>query len=262
MRTDLVSFLCLGFRKPLETRLCLESIRDHAKVPCQVILLDNGSRESDALDMHQDGLCDVLISKTNGRGGGVGQTDLFRYCDTRYAYFVQSDQILKHDITPEVQARFISALEGGARCIDLNGDQSGSGRWTDRAHFIDVQWFNSLAPFPNGGPGPLHELRWNENYLQEVFDSLGNPIAHVRPVFFADNGVTTVRELPCGGIVRMRTDTKAVWWIKPPSSPYVFPEHTTDEWVAAIRGEWVGGTVPQIYLDRGASFNHWTNPTT
>lgn len=262
MRTDIVSFLVLSFRKPLETRLCLESIRDHAKIPHEIVLLDNGSREQDAWDLYQEGLCDVLISKQNGRGGGVGQTDLFRYCDTQYAYFVQSDQILKHDITHEVQARFIQALstpELGFRCVDLNGDQSQSGRWTDRAHFIDVSWFNSLAPFPGGGPGPLHELRWNENYLQEVFDRLGNPIVHIKPVFFADNGVTTVRELPCGGICRMRTDTKAVWWIKPPTSPYVFPEHTPDEWAAAIRGEWVGGTVPSIYLARGDSFNHWTS---
>ncbi len=258
MRTDIVSFLVLSYRKPLETRLCLESIRDHTKIPYQIILLDNGSRTDDAWDLWQDGLCDVFIIKKIGRGGGVGQTDLFRYCDTQYAYFVQSDQILKHDITPDIQARFIEALNSGARCIDLNGDQSASGRWTDRAHFIDVQWFNSLAPFPNGGPGPLHELRWNENYLQEVFDQLGNPILHVRPTFFADNGVTTVRELPCGGIVRMRTDTKAVWWMTPPLQPYVFPEHTPDEWRAAIAGEWVGGTVPSLYLERGQSFNHWT----
>ncbi len=258
MRTDIVSFLVLSYRKPIETRRCLESIRDHVKVPYQIICLDNGSRTKDSWDLYTQGLCDVLINKHTGRGGGVGQTDLFRYCDTQYAYFVQSDQMLKHDITSEVQTRFIEALSAGARCIDLNGDQSGSGRWTDRAHFIDAQWFNSLAPFPNGGPGPLHELRWNENYLQEVFDKLDNPIVHVKPVLFADNGVTTVRELPCGGIVSMRTDTKAVQWLHPPKAPYVFPEHTPEEWEEAIAGNWRAGTIPSLYLERGQSFNHWT----
>ncbi len=261
MRTDIVSFLVLDFRKPYETRVCLESIRAKAKVPHQIIYMDNGSCDEYPYGFAQEGLCDILISKRVGRGGGVGQTDLFRYCDTQYAYFVQSDQILKHDITPEVQQRFIRALstpELGFRCVDLNGDQSQSGRWTDRAHFIDVSWFNSLAPFPNGGPGPMHTERWNENYLQEVFDKLGNPIVHVRPTFFADNGVTTVRELPCGGIVSMRTDTKAVEWLRVPKAPYVFPEHTPDEWETVMAGNWRAGTVPSIYLERGQSFNHWT----
>lgn len=259
MRSDIVSFLVLDYRKPHETSECLESIRRHAKVPHQIIYLDNGSQEEYPWDFRNEGLCDVLISKQVGRGGGVGQTDLFRYCDTQYAYFVQSDQMLVHDITIGAQDRFIEALVGDARCIDLNGDQSGLGRWTDRAHFIDVSWFNSLSPFPNGGPGPLHELRWNENYLQEVFDQIGNPIVHVKPVLFADRGINTVRELPCGGIVRMRTDTKAVEWLQLPKAPYVFPEHTPEEWEQVIAGNWRAGTVPSIYLSRGDSFNHWTS---
>jgi hypothetical protein len=36
-----------------------------------------------------------------------------------------------------------------------------------------TDFINSLAPFPNGGPGKNHHLRWNENYLQEVFEELG-----------------------------------------------------------------------------------------
>ena len=258
MRTDIVSVLVLDYRKPVETRACLQSIRERLKVPHQIIYLDNGSNDTYPWDLYRQGLCDILICKKNGRGGGVGQTDLFRLCDTQYAYFVQSDQILIRDITSDIQDRLISALTEDAKCIDLNGDQSQKGRWTDRAHFIDAQWFNSLAPFPNGGPGPLHELRWNENYLQEVFDKLGNPIIHVRPLFFADRGIWTVRETPCGGIVRMRTDTKAVQWDKLPTQPYIFPEHTPLEWETVIAGNWPADTVPEIYLKRGDSFNHWT----
>lgn len=259
MRTDIVSVLCLDFRKPEETRACLQSIRAHLKVPYQIIYQDNGSGDPVyPWCLYMEGLIDILISRRTGHGGGVGQLDLFRYCDTQYAYFVQSDQVLTRDITSDMQSRFIQALESGARAIDLNGDQSGSGRWTDRAHFIDASWFNSLKVPVRGGPGPLHVERWVENYMQEVFDGLGNPIVHVRPTFFADRGIWTVREQPCGGIVRMRTDTKAVTWEKAPKQPYVFPEHTPDEWARAIAGEWAPGTVPSIYLSRGDSFNHWT----
>lgn len=255
--TEPVSFLILDYKKPAETRACLESIRRHAKIDHKIIYLDNGSNESYPHDLYRDGLADVIISKRRGMGGGVGQTDLFRWCDTRYAFFVQSDQTLVHDIEPKHIDRFIDALSNGARVVDCNGDQSQQGRWTDRAHFIDVQWFNSLAPFPNGGPGELHHLRWNENYLQEVFDKLDNPIIHVKPVLFEDNGVWTVRELPCGGIVKMRTDTKAVTWVKSPKERYIFPEHTDAEWAAAIGGAWVAGTVPNVYIQRNQSFNHW-----
>lgn len=255
--SEKVSFLILDYRKEAETRLCLESIRRHAKIPHKIIYLDNGGREQYPWSFYQEGLCDVLISKYDGGGGGVGQTDLFRYCDTRFAYFIQSDQMLTQDITENIQDHFEYALDNGFRCLDLNGDQSGKRIWTDRAHMIDVGFFNSLAPFPRGGPGPYHTERWVENYLQEVFRRPENRILHVKPTLFADNGKTTIRELPCGGIVMMRTDTKAVSWLKAPMKPYIFPEHTEDEWAAAIAGEWVAGTVPSVYLSRGESFKHW-----
>lgn len=259
--SEIVSFLVLDFRKPVETRACLESIRAHAKLPHKVVYLDNGSREQYSWGLYREGLCDTIISKRDGQGGGVGQTDLFRWCDTRYAYFVQSDQTLIRDITPEIHEQLVRGLETSFRCMDLNGDQSGRGVWTDRAHLIDVAWFNSLVPFPNGGPGPRHEDRWNENYLQEVFARPENQIAHVKPVFFADNGKTTVRELPDGALVMMETDTKAVTWIKAPTQPYVFPEMTEDEWAQSIAGAWPARTVPETYLARGESFSHWRHDT-
>lgn len=252
-----LSILVLDYRKPVETRQCLESLRRHMKVPCKIVYLDNGSNEQYPWSFYQEGLCDIIISKKVGMGGGFGQTDLFRWCDTKYAIFVQSDQVLMYDINQDAIDTMIKCLNDGARCIDLNGDQSQKGRWTDRAHFIDVEWFNSLAPFPNGGPG-LDHLRWNENYLQEVFDNLGNPIVHIRPVLFRDNGRVTIRELPCGGVVQMETDTKKVSWIKTPKQPYMFPEMSDEEWNLSISGNWVSGTVPKKYLERGESFDFWS----
>lgn len=255
---NIVSFLVLDYKKEEETRLCLESIRHHAKIPHKIIYLDNGSNDGYVWKFFQEGLCDIIISKKRGYGGGVGQTDLFRFCDTKYAYFVQSDQILLYDITEDIQTKFIGYLEdGNAKCVDLNGDQSNRGVWTDRAHFINVDFFNSLVPFPNGGPGELHHLRWNENYLQEVFEKNNYLIMHGKPALFADNGIWTVRELPDGSIVKMKTDTKEVHWIVPPKERYVFPELTDAELAQSIAGLWINGTVPEIYLKRGDSFKHW-----
>lgn len=254
--TPQLSVLVLDYRKPHETRLCLQSLRYHLKVPAKIVYLDNGGNEAYPWSLYQEGLCDVLISKRRGQGGGFGQTDLFRWCDTRYALFVQSDQTLIHDITPDLFDKLTAYLNGGFKCVDLNGDQSHRGVWTDRAHLIETAFFNSLAPFPNGGPG-LDHVRWNENYLQERFEELGNPIAHVRPALFRDNGHYTVRELPCGGVVRMRTDTKSVRWLVTPKRPYQFPEMSDEEWRLSITDQWPAGKIPQAYLDKTQSFNCW-----
>ncbi len=252
------SFLVLDYKKPKETEMCLRSIRENAKFSHQIIYQDNGSNEDYPFELYKKGLIDILISVKNGMGGGYGQTDLFRFCDTKYAFFVQSDQVLRHGLDDYHIDMFIEFLtKNNMDCIDLNGDQSNRGVWTDRAHFIDVDFFNSLAPFPNGGPGKFHHNRWNENYLQEVFEKRGNKFAHLRPAVFQDIGIWTVRELPCGAVMKMRTDTKEMHWISTPKSPYDFPELTESEWNTSISGNWVNGTIPENYKKH--SFNCWGN---
>lgn len=190
-------------------------------------------------------------------GGGFGQSDLFRYCDTQYAVFVQSDQYLRYELTSDHLDQFIRLLQKGYHCVDLNGDQSNREVWTDRAHFIDVPFFNSLGPFPNGGPGLFHHLPWNEKYLQDTFQNKNYKIAHLKPAIFADNGVFTVRENADGSVLRMRTDTKQLHWEVLPKVPYVFPDLTAEEWADSIAGKFVNGTVPINY--KAHSFNCWGN---
>ena len=246
----------LDYLKPQETRLCLESIKLHLRVTHKTVLLDNGGQSEYAWQLYRSGLCDTLISKRESLGGGVGQTDLFRWSDTQYTMFVQQDQYLTSVIDIPIFESMTKMLQEGYRCIDLNGDQSGRRVWTDRAHLVETSFFNSLAPFPNGGPGPLHELRWNENYLQEVFSKPENQIFHIPLPFFRDNGVWTVRTQQDGSRVRMKTDTKEVHWEILPTKPYVFPDMSETEWKTSIEGKWVNGTVPERYIQH--SFRHWT----
>lgn len=245
----------LDYLKPQETEACLLSIRDNLLVPHTTVLLDNGGASNYAWDLYKQGLCDTLISKRESLGGGVGQTDLFRWVDTKYTLFVQQDQVLETPINEALFEYMKARLSQGAcRCIDLNGDQSNRGVWTDRAHLMETDFFNSLAPFPNGGPGPLHHLRWNENYLQEVFARPENQILHLGR-YFRDAGVWTVRTQPDGSRVRMRTDTKQVWWETTPTEKFVFPDMDAEEWQLAFEGKWMGGTVPKAYQPH--SFNCW-----
>lgn len=249
-----VSFLVLDFRKEQETRACLESLARHVKIPHKVVLLDNGGAQDYVWKLYQEGLCDVVISKRVGRGGGFGQTDLFRWCDTPYAVFVQNDQELLCDIDERALDQLTLALNGGFHCVDLNGDQSRKGIWTDRAHMIKTDFFNGLGPFPNGGPGD-DARPWNEAYLQKVFAERGYRIAHVTPAIFADCGKWSVREAG-GGIFKHRCDTKQMFVVRPPiHRSDVYPPFNDQEWSLALAGCWVDGTIPEAW--KAHSFRHW-----
>lgn len=244
--TILSTFLVLDYCKEEETLTCLRSIREHAKFPHKIVLLDNGSSEIYPWQFYRNGLCDILISKNKNDGGGFGQTDLFRYCDTPYAYFIQQDQILIKDITEEINNKFIELLENGYHQVDLAGDQSGRDVWSDRAHVIKTDFFNSLAPFGNGGPGPAHHLLWNEKYLQDVFEKNNYRIARV-PLFFRDNGKLSIRTNPDGSEWEIRPDTKQVRLISGPvKEKYVFPEFSGSEWDFILKEQnWPEWNIPE-----------------
>jgi hypothetical protein len=253
-----LSVLVLDFNKEVETRLCLNSIKKNMLIPHKVILLDNGSAEDYCWKIYKEGLCDILISKKRGGGGGYGQTDLIRFCDTKYFLFVQNDQLLQYPITEGIFIQLASFLNNDYSCVDLNGDQSGRGVWTDRAHMMRTDVFNSLGPFPNGGPGEFHSLRWNENYLQEVFHNRGLKIAHVNPKYFQDLGIYSVRDMGDGGVFVHRTDTKACWVIAPPKiQNKSYPNATLEEFEIMLRGEWPDGKIPEQELAH--SFDCWSN---
>lgn len=252
----LVSILVLDYLKKDESRLCLESIRKHLKIPHKIVYLDNGGREDYSWLMYKEGLCDVLISKKVGMGGGYGQTDLFRWCDTKYSIFVQNDQVLSYDIDQIIFDRLINLLHSGFKCVDLNGDQSGSGIWTDRAHLIETDFFNSLAPFPNGGPGNDAQP-WNEEFLQKKFKENEYQIAHIVPSLFIDNGKWSIRQAG-DGLFKHRCDTKKMWILKVPTKKTeVYPPFTDEEWDLVLNGKWIDGEIPKKWKQH--SFEGWKN---
>ena len=251
-----LSVLVLDFNKEFETRLCLNSIKKYLKVPHKVILLDNGAAEDYCWQIYKEDLCDVLISKKRGGGGGYGQTDLIRFCDTIFFLFVQNDQYLQYPIDENTFDQFKNLLDNGYSCVDLNGDQSGRGAWTDRAHLMKTEVFNSLGPFPNGGPGEFHGQRWNENYLQEVFETRGLKIAHINPKFFQDFGIYSLRDMGEGGVFLHRTDTKQCFVIVPPKvRNFCYPNVTNEEFNIMRDGLWEDGRIPK--KEKIHSFNCW-----
>lgn len=245
-----VSFLVLDFKKHLETLKCLTSIKTRALFPHKIIYLDNGGYgEEYPNQLYNKGFCDVIIRKQKGMGGGFGQTDLIRFCDTEYFIFVQNDQELIQDITEHTIKYFVDALNMGYHCIDLNGDQSRRGFWTDRAHMMKTSVFNNLGPFPNGGPG-LDSVPWNEEFLSNKFKELNYKIAHIQPLFFRDLGKWSIREAG-DGLYNHRTDTKIMFIEKTPTyKTDVFPPFDPEDWALALSGNWPKeGKVPNLWKD-------------
>ncbi len=256
---DKTSILILDFNRKDEGRALLESLKKFANFNKDIVYMCNGGDSQYAYDFYKDGLIDTLIIKKHGDGGGFGQTDLFRYCKTKYAFFIQVDHELTDEINEYTINHFIQLLNNGYKCIDLNGDQSNRGAWTDRAHFIDVEFFNNLGPFPNFGPG-LDDGKWNEQHLQEKFKDNNYKIAHIHQVIgkalFRDCGKWSVRQAG-DGLYRHRCDTKMLFVMNKPSYiTEVYPPFNATEWEEAISGNWPKeGKIPEKWKNN--SFIVW-----
>lgn len=251
-----ISYLILDYNRPEEGEILLNSIHQLANHDKEIVYLVNGGESDYAIDFYKKGLIDTLIIKKNGDGGGFGQTDLFKFCKTKYAFFVQVDHILVNPIDNNLTDFFIKLLETDYKCIDVNGDQSGKGIWTDRAHFIDVDFFNNLGPFPNFGPGN-EDGQWNEEYLQNKFINNNYQIAHISPLLFLDNGKWSVRESG-DGIYKHRCDTKELYIIKTPTyKTEIYPPLNETEWELVLNNKWVDGQIPEKWKNN--SFKYWNN---
>ena len=257
-----VSYLILDFNRPQEGRILLESLKQFANHDKEIVYLTNGGSSDYAYDFYKEGLIDTLIIKKHGDGGGFGQTDLFRYCKTKFAFFVQVDQRLIREINEDLIKYFVNLLNTH-KCVDLNGDQSRRDAWTDRAHFIDCEFFNSLGPFPNFGPGLDHGL-WNERYLQDKFKDNNYKIAHIEPLFFQDMGKYSVRQAGKHGegVLIHTTDSKQMWVIKPlKEACETYPPLDQAEFSDMLSGNWPiwgkdeVGRVPKAWSN--FVFNYW-----
>ncbi len=261
-----LSILVLDFAKPKETRLCLESIKRHVKFPVKVIYLHNGLADY-PYEFYQVGLVDQFIQTQYNEGLGVGTRDLVGNCFSKYFMMLQNDQIIARDFE---QREFdmicesfgeISSMNGfrTTKSIGLAGHVAGQHIYSERCHIMETEFYKQMEreiPLSLGGAGPYHHQIWREEQIQNHYKD--NRYMHfVSPYpLVQDNGVWTIRDVG-GGRVKMRTDTKAVWWLGLPTEPYIFPEMTEQEWQDSIMGNWKNGTIPQAYLDKKQSFNCW-----
>ena len=277
----LVSFLVGDFVKPVESRLCLESIRRHVRFPHKVIYHHNGTgSDTDyAYQYLKDGLVDQFIQTKVNNGLGIGTRDLFAASFSPYSILFQNDQILAVDFTQEMLDHYIGMLWGKlwlsikdkpepqdsgwtVASVSLAGQVAGPSVYSERAHLIKTDFYRHMESsgiLGYHGAGPYNDGGdWREAQIQRFYEK--EKLMHVThlPPIVRDNGVWTIRDI-AGGRMKMRTDTKELQWIKPPTETGVFPDHTDEEWTTAIAGNWVPGTTPVNYIAKGQVFNCWGN---
>jgi len=263
-----VSFLILDFERPKVLKTLLDSLRSKIKLnkdDYEIICLANGGSteyQDEVYGFYKNGLIDDLILKNDNLGGSVGTISLFKYTNSDYAFYLQSDHILVQDITEETINYFIGLLNSGYNNVDLAGaqtrDKNGDPVFSERASFMNVKFYNDIENKSLGSPGPFHHVvPWLEGQMQELFKSENWNIAHISPVFFQDNGKLAVRTNPDGSIWRHETDTKRQWLIKGPvKEKYVYPNFNQEEWLNVLKSqEWEGGKIPEN--EKPHSFLYW-----
>ena len=126
--------------------------------------------------------------------------------------------------------------------VDLAGAQAGNQVYSERAGLINRDFYLSIYRGEDGklgGPGPYNDNKYSEQYVQEYFKQNNLQIAHISPPPFVDNGRYSIRELPCGGILIHRCDTKHLWVIKPIKQRYIhYPVLTDSEYFDMVNGKW------------------------
>lgn len=255
MENILASILVLDFRKPEETRLCLESIQKFCNFHKKVIYLDNGSNQEYPWQFYKEGLCDVLICDHSSEGTGNGQERLFRNCITDWAFLMQNDQRLIYPINEEMVKGFINLINTEKLgYIDLAGAQAGNKphQFSDRFGFINVDLYLSIYKGEKGklgGPGKYNFNTYTEEYITRHFEKNNIKVAHFQSLV-EDLGKTSIREIG-DGLYSHRTDTKVLTVLKKPTyKTEVFPPFSQQEWsqVLAGEGDWFTiGQVPEIW---------------
>lgn len=263
----ILTVVILDFSKPLESRICLESVKRHIKIPYKVIFCDNGSNEDYPISFLREGLVDKLIVNKDSSGLGLGTRDLFAASFSNYTLYLQNDQYFARDFIEEDFVGLIKHLwsdKDGKKVasISLAGIPCGDGIYTERGHLIDTRFYGDMeisgllgyhgaGPYHDGGP-------WRESQIQSFYKL--NNLVHWNPGQFwvMDNGVFAVRDMGESGVFCHRTDTKRVWVIVPPKTRNkVYPKVNDEEFGLMVKDKWLDGNIPEA--EKNQSFDCWSH---
>lgn len=273
-KEPLVSFLVLDFGKEPETRLLLESLKEHVKFPYKVIYMHNGNSETYPYKFFQEGLIDHFIQTKENFGLGLGTREVFAASFSPYSAYIQNDQVLGRDFTQKELDDIIDTLcimdEPQIQSVGLAGDTC-QGKYSERAHITSTRFYRDMErgefcfdygdhikdEMPNGGAGPYHDQPWREGAIQKLYEDEGF-IHHIWPKpLFIDNGQRAVRQNPDGSKWIHFPDTKNLFLVKGPvKEKYVYPKLSDIEWESVLKTQnWPPGKIPENEVKD--SFHVW-----
>ena len=255
------NFLILDYNRPIETELCLNSIKKFAKFNYNIIYLSNGGDQKYVHKYYDQGLIDKLILRKNNSGCGLGTRELFNDfdIDSDYVFYIQCDQFMIRELKLSEIELYISKMIGKTLYVDLAGNQ-GNGKYSERAHFINKNVYNKI-PNSIGGPGPFANQKWTEKSLQDYMLENDLKFLTIDPPVFGNNGKISYRQFPCGGETMHFTDTKQLWIIKPLKDRYDgWPNFdlTNEEWEKILSNTWENGSIPKNHVKD--TFTFWQKP--
>ena len=256
----LLSFLLLDFNRPFELQEVIKSIKKHVKFNPQIIVNSNGGKQDYVIDLYNQKHIHKLILNREGNGAGYGSSELFRYCNTDFAFYIESDQVFVRDFTIEDLNAFKDKVTYDPQCKIVNPvGRATNGEFTQRAFFCNTLWYNDIIKdAENGGPGPYKNRNTNENFLQNYLKN-NNLTQYIEDQpLVVDLGCYSVNESPDGSKWVHRTDSKQLWLLKGPVvEKYVYPNNFSEnEWKQLLETQvWPDGQIPEN--DRNSSFVHW-----
>ena len=151
----MIEYLILDYNRAAEAKVLLESIKELSDFEYSISYLSNGGEQEYVKDLRKQGLIDNLILNKRNVGCGAGTIQLFAQCRTKYAFYIQVDHAQQYPLTQKTIDYFIERLESGeSHCLGLSGDQARNRKYSERAHFINVAFYNSI-PKSIGGAWPL-----------------------------------------------------------------------------------------------------------
>lgn len=248
-----IGILILDYNKPKETEFCLHSVKDYCGFDKYVILYSNAGNQDYVWDFYQKGLIDQCVFSKINKGCGLATIELFKMCPTEYAIYLQNDQAFLKLLTQQYIDNLLTHFDERTKSISLAGMPCGPMIYSERAHLINVDFYNSIPNKTIGGPGPLNDVQYSEEAIQNHYKQNGYIHAGVQP-FVGDNGVFSIREL-AGGIMKWRTDTKQLWVLDPPKEKIQHLQLTDDEWDIIMVGNWKDGEIPDSWKKH--SFTCW-----
>ena len=233
----MTEILILDYNRPKELLELVLSLEKFALFEKKVVILNNGGDGSQADSLQEAGLVDEVIHNQINVGCGLGTIQLFSQCKSKYAFYIQVD----HELIAPIYDADISGFENlieekGFDYVDCAGDQ-GHGNYSERAQFIGRDYYLSI-PKSAGGPGPLDDLVWTEESVQNASPKFYTiRLSNGYPPFL-DKGKDSVRSNPDGSIWKHHPDTKVVYCLKKPTERFSFPPLSEAEWQIALDGGW------------------------